>query len=257
MLKKSLTGLLILLSTLAFSQVQLRITLKDGNIVSGSAALSKISLTTEYGKLEIPIKNVSGIKMGVKQEDGETTKTVDIVEIDYTYNMGGQTDLKAFDIKTEYGALSIPREKVENIEVYILANGQTTFKLLGSKHISGNASGGWLNTGILVKSGQAITISAIGQVTLASLSGQKYTADGKLVGSTVAATDDYGYEGGEGSYPTYGNIVFKIGDQGTMLKAGDKFNGTATETGIFFLSIYETVYSASNTGGYIVKVEIK
>ena len=255
MLTKTLTGFLILISTVVFSQVQLRITLKDGNVIMGTAVLSKISLTTDYGKLDIPIKNVSTIKLGVKQDDGEKAKTVDVVEIDYAYSMGGQTDLKTMEVKTEYGALTIPREKMESIEVYLATEGQNIFRLVASKHISGNTAGGWLNTGILVKSGQAISISATGQVTLASLSGQKYTADGKLQGTaTTASTYDYG---SESTYPTYGNVVYKIGDTGIAMRAGNKFSGTVTETGTLFLSIYETVYSAQNTGGYNVTVEVK
>lgn len=254
MLRKSLTGLLILLSTVVFAQVQLRITLKDGNIVSGTAVMTKVSLTTDYGKLDIPIKNVSGIKIGVKQDNGETIKTVDIVEIDYTYSMGGQTDLKSMDVKTEYGTLNIPREKVESMEVSVAVDGQNAFKLIGSKHISGNAAGGWYNTGITIKSGQTFTITASGQVTLASLSGQKYTPNGKLVGSTTTSSYDYGYDS---TYPTYGNVVYKIGESGTMLRAGDNYTATANETGTLYLSIYETVYSAQNTGGYTVKVEVK
>ena len=67
MIKQFLTGNFILLVSLMFSQVQLRITLKDGNVVLGAVVLSKVSFVTDFGKLEIPIKNMSAIKMGVQQ----------------------------------------------------------------------------------------------------------------------------------------------------------------------------------------------
>ncbi len=265
MLRKSLTGFLILLSPLLFSQVQLRIILKDGNIVLGAASLSKINLITDYGKLDIPVKDVSSIKMGVKQEDGETVKTVDVVEINYTYNIAGQTNIKSLEIKTEYGVLTIPGEKMESIEIFNTADGQTAFKLIGSKHISSNTAGGWLNTGIMVKKGQKLSISANGQVVLASLSGAKYTPDGKTVGGTSTTASSYDYAPlsvddsatNNYTYPTYGNVVFKIAEHGVMTRAGEKYSGISNDTGILYLSIYEEVYNAQNAGSYLVKVELK
>ena len=263
-LRKILTGFLILLSSLMFSQIQLRIILKDGNVVLGAASLARINLITDYGKLDIPVKDVSSIKMGVKQEDADIVKTVDVVEINYTYNIAGQTNIKSLEVKTEYGILTIPGEKMESIEVFNTADGQTAFKLIGSKHISSNTAGGWLNTGIMVKKGQKLTISANGQVVLASLSGAKYTPDGKTVGtSTTTPSYDYAPLAVEESatntysYPTYGNVVFKIGEHGVMTRAGDKYTGISNETGILYLSIYEEVYNAQNAGSYLVKVELK
>lgn len=259
--RKNFTAILLLLSAAGmFAQVQVRITLKDDNIISGTVPLTKISLATDYGKLDIPAKNVTGIRMGVKSEEEENAKLIDIVEIDNTYSMAGQTNIKTIDVKTEYGTLNIPSEKIERMEVYMMTDGQSTFKLLASKHISSNTSGGWLNTGIMLKKGDHFNITANGQVVFASLSGTKYTPDGKTVGSS-ASSYDYAAppstEGTEYSYPVYGNVVYKIGEQGTMMKAGDKFSGTANDFGMLFLSIYEVVYNPQNTGSYIVKVERK
>ncbi len=258
-LKKNFTALLLLLSVTIFAQVQVRITLKDDNIISGTVQLSKVSLVTDYGKLEIPTKNVTGIRMGVKSEEEENAKTVDIVEIDNTYSMAGQTNIKTMDVKTEYGTLNIPSDKIERMEVYMVTDGQSVFKLLASKHISCNASGGWLNTGIMLKKGENFTITANGQVVFASLSGAKYTPDGKTVGSSNSSYD-YNTNTEElysNAYPNYGNVVYKIGEQGAMMKASDKFSGTAGDFGVLYLSIYEAVYNPQNTGSYIVKVERK
>ncbi len=257
--KKHITAVLfLLLSSVVFAQVQVRITLKDDNIITGTVQLSRISLSTDYGKLEIPAKNVSGIRMGVKSDDEENGKSMDIVEIDNTYSMAGQTNIKTMDVKTDYGTLNIPSDKIERMEVYMMTDGQSTFKLLASKHISTNTAGGWLNTGVMVKKGESFTITANGQVVFASLSGAKYTPDGKTVGTAGASSYDYGAETGlDNSYPMYGNVVYKIGEQGTIMKAGDKFSGTAPDYGMLYLSIYEVVFNPANTGSYIVKVERK
>lgn len=258
--KKIATVVLILSSSIIFAQVQVRVILKDESIVSGTTTLAKVSLATEFGKLEVPAKNISAVRFAVKPDDEENGKVSDILEIDYSYSMPGQTNIKAIDVKTEYGMLNIPTEKIERMEVFMITEGQSAYKLLASKHISGNTAGGFLNTGIMLKKGEKFTITANGQVVFASLSGNKYTPDGKIAGGT--STDvayDYGdTDAGAGnSYPTYGNVVYKIGELGEVKKAGDKFSGVASDYGLLYLSIYETVYNAANTGSYVVKVERK
>lgn len=314
------------------SKTEFNLTLRDGSIVTGTSTITKVDLTTDYGKLEIPIKNVTSIEVGIKanaaQKDkinklldqlsnsneemrnsayaelnelgieaipvishyvysdkydparysgnspealladltskfglGSDFSEKDIVAIDFQYTMGGDFPFEKIDLKTEYGNLSIPKNKIKRIEIMYSEEGtgaERMYRLIASKHISGNTSGGWLHTGITVKNGQKIEISASGEITLASLSNQKYKPSGAAVnaGTGVADNyDDYGY--GNYNYPAYGNVVYKIGEAGTLMKAGDKFNGTATGTGVLYISIYETVYNAANTGSYNVKVSVK
>ena len=187
----------------------------------------------------------------------------DIVTIDGIYTMGGTYDFKKMDLKTDYGTLSLPKEKIKHIDVLYTPSGDGSdrnFVLLGSKHISSNANGGWLKTGIMIKQGQKLVISATGEITFASLSNNKYKPDGKISGG-VGTGEDYG-EGeynlsGTTTYPTYGNVVYRIGETGTAMKAGAKFNGTVQGSGMLYISVYETVYNAGNTGSYNVKVAVK
>jgi hypothetical protein len=52
--------------------------------------------------------------------------------------------------------------------------------------------------------------------------------------------------------------VYKIGETSTqVLKAGAKFSGTVQASGMLYISIYETVYNAANTGSYTVKISLK
>ncbi|MCE3279547.1 MAG: hypothetical protein K0S44_1738 [Bacteroidetes bacterium] len=303
-------------------------------MVSGTSKLGTMVLVTDYGKLEIPVKNVTSLDIGIsgnkagsdkinnllkqlsntKEElrksaydelmssdiktipvisefinnlkyepstfndytpesvlselqsrynvtEGYSSK--DVIAIDYEYSIGGTYDFVKIDLKTEYGTLSIPKEKIKRIDVMYSGGGEggeITFKLLGTKHISANLNGGWLKTGIMVKSGQKININANGEVTFASLSGSKYKPDGSVAGVTTNALGtDYSGDYLSGlTYPTYGNVVFKIGENSTqVLKAGAKYNGTAPSQGMLYLSIYETVYNAANTGSYTVKVSVK
>jgi hypothetical protein len=335
MKKIILKGILFFLSfsTTAQSDVELKLTMRDGNVMSGTSKMASVSLVTDYGKLEIPIKNVTALDLGITTDKVTTDKVIvlvkqlansneemrknaynelvkmdikaipaindfiysskfeastftdytadgallelqskynvtdgfsskDVISIDYEYSMGGKYEFAKIDLKTEYGTLSIPKEKIKHIDVMYHGdseNGELTFKLLATKHISSNTNGGWFKTGIMVKSGQKLIITASGEVTFASLSGSKYKPDGSIVGSATTGTESYEGDYNSGStYPSYGNVVYKIGDSSTQtLKAGAKFSGNVQSSGMLYISIYETVYNAANTGSYTVKISLK
>jgi len=334
-MKKLLTSaiaLFIAISGIAQSDVELKLTLRDGNVMSGTSKIGNVTLVTDYGKLEIPIKNVTSLDIGISSDKATSDKAVnlvkqlsnsaeqmrknaydelvkmdikaipaisdfifsskyepstytdytadaalmelqskynvtdgysskDIVAIDYEYSMGGKYEFAKIDLKTEYGILSIPKEKIKHIDVMYTGdsgNGEMVFKLLATKHISSNTNGGWLKTGIMLKSGQKFSIVSNGEVTLASLSGSKYKPDGTIAGSATTEGAESSYEYGGSNYPSYGNVVFKVGETSTQaLKAGAKFSGNSPATGMLYISIYETVYNAANTGSYTVKITLK
>lgn len=317
------------LLSFAQNKTEFTLTLKDGNVVTGEAKINEITLETDYGKLEIPIKNVTSIELGIHPDNSKKSKlenlskqlantneemrsnaykeiigmsssiipvledisyssnyipgdfndyslgnaiselkaihnipnnykTKDIVSIDYEYSMGGMYNFKSIALKTEYGTLTIPRNKIDKIDVMFYdaseGAGMKTFKLFANKHITGNKDGGWLKTGIMVKNGQTIDILASGEISLASLSGSAYKPDGSHKNSS---SNEFTPSSSSSSYPVYGNAVFKIGESGTSVKAGSTYKGKASNSGMMYLSIYETVYNASNTGFYVVKLKVK
>lgn len=216
----------------------------------------------EYSGEYTPDNALSELKANANVD--EYTDGKDIIEIDGMYTIGGYYEFGKLEVKTEYGNLSIPKEKIKNIDVtYINSDGsnEMNFKLIASKNISGNTNGGWLKTGITLKAGQRFSIQASGEIVLASLSNQKYKPDGSYESSTgekypaVSSSDEYS---GTTTYPSYGNVVYKIGESSTAaMKAGAKFNGSASTSGMLYISIYETVYNAANTGSYNVKITLK
>ena len=163
----------------------------------------------------------------------------------------GTYDFEHIVLETSYGRIKIARTNIEQIDIKIKPkegfSKDNTFKVFANRYISGNKEEGWLNTGILVKKGEEISINADGQVSLASLSGNKYTPDGGLNGAP-GPTD---------KKITYGNLVFKISQNGTIKKAGDKIIYTADRTGIIFLSIHESVFNSANAGYYNANVRVK
>ena len=317
-------------------ETEVRVLLRDGSSFSGKTVMGNITLVTSYGKLDIPLPNVTSMDLGITPDRSNEGKIInlikqmanssadmrksayeelskmnigavkvisdfiysdkyvaaeftdftpdaalselkaslnidesvsdkDVITIDGEYTMGGIYDFKKIDLKTEYGTLSLPKEKIKHIDVLYTPTGdgsEKAFVLLGNKHISANLNGGWFKTGIMLKQGQKLSIFATGEITFASLSNNKYKPDGSLSGTAAGVTDE-GYEGDyaggntASAYPTYGNVVYKIGESGTMMKAGAKFNGTSKGAGMLYLAVYETVYNATNTGSYSVKVMAK
>ena len=338
-MKKIILGIALALSITINAQqktVEVKLNLLDGNVITGSSQMGDVELITAYGKLTIPVANVSTIKVGIGKDKTIYEKTIsylkilntsnadetrkgtyndviklgikaisavadfagdpknynetstytgeftvdnllseirsannvddnsdvdDIVTIDNQYTMGGSFNFAKMDVKTEYGNLTVPKEKIKSVDVSVINNngtgGDYNFKLLASKHISGNQNGGWLKTGLMFKQGQRFTINASGEVTLASLSNQKYKPDGSYIatnGTAYPATNE-SYENNSTTYPAYGNVVYKIGEASSeTLKAGAKFTGTAKASGMLYISIYETVFNAANTGAYSVKI---
>ncbi|MBS1638339.1 MAG: hypothetical protein JST26_20665 [Bacteroidetes bacterium] len=338
MMRKFLLPMMFLCTLVtAQKQVEVKLSLRDGNTISGTTQLSDMVLKTDYGQLNIPIQNVNSIQIGIGSDKMTTEKAIpylkilngsgtddikkgayadliklgvkaipaiedfmndpkysteteptgeytpanamaelrsaynidantpaqDMVTIDNLYNMGGAYDFQKLDVKTEYGNLSIPKDKIKTIDITYLSplgNNEVVVKLMASKNISSNQNGGWFKTGITLKQGQRFTITASGEVTLASLSNQKYKPDGSYIATNgtsypATVTDEYSTAG---TYPTYGNVVYKIGETSVdNLRAGAKFTGTATTGGMLYLAIYETVYNSANSGSYTVKISLK
>jgi len=179
----------------------------------------------------------------------------DVVEFDLDNKVEGTISLNEIQLLSNYGTLNLKRENISSIELSVLDDnvslGDNVFKLKASKHITGNEDeDGWLNTGIKVKAGDKITISASGKIVLKSLSGGIYGPDGFIGGKEDSAYD------AEADIP-YGALVYKIGEDGTEQKVGSKSIIEIEESGTLYLSIYETVYNDENTGSYTVKVVTK
>ncbi|MBS1595333.1 MAG: hypothetical protein JST90_13535 [Bacteroidetes bacterium] len=173
--------------------------------------------------------------------------TKDLLQTTGASVIEGHYDFESIGLETDYGSISVNRAKIVSITVSfkdVNNPGSGTYKLNANQNIVGNSNGGWLNTGILIRKDQSVQILASGVVNIASLSNNAYTPDGGVNGTP----------GPKSNEPSYGCLVFKIGESGQVVKAGDTFVGKAMNTGILYLSIFESVYNAANTGTYTVKV---
>lgn len=179
----------------------------------------------------------------------KTFRNKDVLQTNGATSIEGSYEFESLALETDYGRVSVNRGKIASISVIfkeVNNVGTGNFKLNANQNIAGNANGGWANTGILVRRDQSIKIIASGQVNIASLSNNAYTPDGGVNGTP----------GPKSSEPSYGCLVYKIGENGPMMKAGDNYQAKANATGIIYLSIFESVYNAANTGTYTVKVAV-
>ncbi len=179
----------------------------------------------------------------------KTFRVKDVLQNTGATSIEGSYEFESLTLETDYGRISVNRAKIGSISVIfkeVNNVGTGNFKLNANQNIVGNNNGGWANTGILVRRDQAIKIIASGQVNIASLSNNAYTPDGGVNGTP----------GPKSAEPTYGCLVFKIGENGPMMKAGDNYQGKSNATGIIYISIFESVYNAANTGTYTVKVAV-
>jgi hypothetical protein len=173
--------------------------------------------------------------------------TKDLLQSTGASAIEGNYDFESLSLETDYGRITVNRSKITSISVSfkdVNNAGSGNYKVNANQHIMGNTNGGWVNTGILVRKDQSLKILASGVVNIASLSNNAYTPDGGVNGTPGPKSMD----------PSYGCLVFKVGESGAVQKAGDNFNGRVNATGIVYVSIYESVYNAANTGTYTVKV---
>lgn len=305
-------------------EVSFCLKLRNVNIVTGKSELKSVNFDTKYGKLILPVEDLSQINFGIipnkkvqqkvdafvdilqsgnektckqtfqslieaeisaipilesyMEEDNSIFEEYsvaaaldflkekyevkeflenDIIKLLDDYAFPGISDINQITLKTEFGDLTIPRDSIEIMDVIQPmdnSNGLKIFKLEANKHVSANAQGGWLKTNIKLKKGQKFSISSKGEIVMASLSNQPHKPSGSYLppGGTWTAGND----NTPGGSAIFGNVVYKIGNEGVMLKAGTKIETVANQSGMLYLSIYETVFNGANSGHYTVKVKL-
>lgn len=179
----------------------------------------------------------------------------DIINLSNGDRISGYLDFNAVEFKNDFLSAKISTDKIKSMDVFYTesTNGQSFFSVKAAKYISSNNNGGWLSTGIKVNKGQTIELTAKGEIILASLDNKKYLPDGYVSGEQPPATD----ANPDVTYFNYGTLLFKIGSNGKMMRAGSNMKYIANASGIIYLSIYETVYSDKNTGAYNVVISVK
>lgn len=229
----------------AFDEI---LNMDEGAIPFVKAYLNAPSQSTNESSNDLNVQTLYEVLLA-KNKVPRNYSLYDVLSYKDEFRVEGSYDFNSLYLDTDYGRIKINRNDIARLDFKIVSKGianNNSFKLFANQHISANKDEAWLNTGILVKKGEKISISANGQVVLASLSGNTYTADGGVNGS--AGIDD--------NKLSYGQIVYKIGQGGLLTKAGNNLNSYAANTGIIYLAIYESVFNSANSGYYTVKVRV-
>lgn len=230
----------------AFDQV---VAMEEGAIPFVRAYLNSLGNDAAQQGSDISVQTAFEVLLA-RHKTPRNFSLFDVLVYKDKFNVEGNYNFTSLTIDTDFGRLKIDRNSISRIDVKINTAGladRNSFKLFANQHISGNKDDGWLNTGILVKKGQTIDINAAGQIVLASLQGNTYSPDGGANGSPGPVDNKM----------NYGQVVFKIGQNGDPFKAGDNFSGIASQTGIVYISIYESVFNSANSGYYNVNVKVK
>ena len=61
--------------------VELKLNLLDGNVITGTSSMGDIELMTNYGKLTIPVANVSTVKVGIGKDKATFDKALSFLKI--------------------------------------------------------------------------------------------------------------------------------------------------------------------------------
>src|SRR5258708_5855817 len=83
-MKKLFLALGLTLGLTSFSQqklVELKLNLLDGNVITGTSSMGDIELMTNYGKLTIPVANVSTVKVGIGKDKATSDKALSFLKI--------------------------------------------------------------------------------------------------------------------------------------------------------------------------------
>ncbi len=181
----------------------------------------------------------------------------DVLVLNTGYKLPGVCSMDDIELKTAFGTLKINRENIKNVQISCIdenqKNIQKTFKILANKHISCNPDkSAWLNTGIKISKGQQIQIQGKGEIILASLNNEKYIPSGAGWTSSGQPIN----QSPDPKLLNLGGLVFKIGETGQPTSCGQKYSGKSQQSGMLYLSIYETVYNSANSGFYTAQITV-
>ncbi|HYT93913.1 MAG TPA: hypothetical protein VEL76_34660, partial [Gemmataceae bacterium] len=117
-----------------------------------------------------------------------------------------------------------------------------------------NGKRNWLDTRVAVEAGAPLTITATGEVDLWPLGGETGVYVGNPSGSAHGCGygQGYGMEGREEH--SGGTLLGRIGQGGSVFKVGERYCGTANQSGRLFLRIAPSPWGNASSGAYKVRI---
>jgi hypothetical protein len=168
-------------------------------------------------------------------DEEEILPDLDEIQTD-RFNLAGTIELPAFKVTVpELGTLAVRRRDIVSIRA---------FEFVRTKKYSLTATNiwpkGWLDTKLKVRKGQKLQISAQGVLQFPNW-GQAFTPDGNPRMGNLS-----GY--------SWGTLVGRIGEKGTLFRVGSKYDGKAAASGSLYLLVMLQVRGQPSTGEYTVRI---
>ena len=212
---------------------ELLVVLRDGTRVKGRVNVANWNLKTAYGNLSIPVSDIRAIWPGKKQEETREEDKVETVRFTAT----GKLEIDKLEIDTGKGKLTIPATDIKEI----LFPKAVFVKLFEIK-----PDGKWLDTGIKLKKGDVLKITAQGSFEINRIT---FKPDGKT--HTPSTVSGIYYEGCP--------LVGKVGKTGQEFRVGCAIEIKVEKKGNLYLHIQVSPTLGKATrdakGSYKVKVE--
>lgn len=205
----------------------------------GLPALEAVKEATRHKDAEIKGRAEAILKI-IQDFPGDPPVREDqIVTTEFT--MRGRVRMDSFRVESPYGPLQIPRKAVKSID---FLGG-----LLAAKEFTVTprfqAPANYANTGIIVRPGDRLKISASGTIYFRRY-GQPAPPDG-------LPSDNYGQWQNE--IPN-GCLVGRIGSDGTPFRIGSAYQEQASGAGILYLGLGISNPHPSDSGAFKVAVEL-
>jgi hypothetical protein len=181
---------------------------------------------------------VAEIRDKVSAEDLTFPKKDRVVTAEFT--VSGRIVSPALRARTAYFGES--DLKLADLRVFQAAGAGNDRKLTVDAAKYGSAANQWMETSTVLERGEALRITAGGQVDLWPQEPGKYMTTARGAGNAPPP----GFSGGA--------LVGKIGESGTPFLIGDKYEGKAATSGKLYLHITPSHWGCPSTGSYEVKV---
>jgi len=173
-------------------------------------------------------------------------KPHDVIETP-TFTIAGHIQGSSLKVKTVYfGEVQLKLPDIRTFSSLGSTRG-ATLALDASKYAAPGGTA-WLETGVAVRSGTRLLITATGEIDMYPLGGYngqyRATPSGPKWGGTYVA-------------PSPGMIVGRVGSSGKEFTIGEKYEGTPGEVGMLHLRIITSPWSNASSGEYKVTIRGK
>ncbi|MBY0458419.1 MAG: hypothetical protein K2V38_13850 [Gemmataceae bacterium] len=215
----------------------------------GVHALPAVRRATRSEDAEVNRRSKSVLKTleGKLAPDQLEIRDYDVVETD-EFTVKGKLELTALKVKTKlFGEASVKVTEVRSFRS-VGAAANREFALDAAKYAKMNQNE-WMDTGIEVTSGQQLEVTATGRVD------QWPQGPGQYM---VGPEGQPGFQrpGAPAPVGVPGQVIGRIGPNGTPFAVGASYKGKASESGRLYLRIGASPWNCDSTGSYKMKVDV-